>query len=251
MTCCTSCCSARPCVGCSSSRPGLAAVALPALAANVLAAREHTTDPHVTTSLRSSRFSSLRRRSVSARLLAALRAPRSRSRGRRSRVAANVAIGPWPGSVLGASDWDGRGTIDTSPEHVHALESAIALVPSARFGQPRRTVSGHISLHADTSFSAPLRRLGGLGRSGYVGPVDTRQVRRSAPTPWVWLRSGKGSKRARAGNRSTTSMGGPRLRAGRRNERRRSLFSTTARLVARAGSRQKSAPWEDRASGPR
>jgi uncharacterized membrane protein len=134
--------------------PGLAAVALPALAANVLAAREHTTDPHVhyisaiVPFLFAATAVGLARLSPSGR---------SRAIGVVATVclAATVAVGPWPGSLLGASDWDGRGTIDTSPKHVHALESAIALVPSDAAVSATNRLGSHLSARRRI-FSAPF-----------------------------------------------------------------------------------------------
>ena len=134
--------------------PGLAAVALPALAANVLAAREHTTDPHVhyISAIVPFLFA------ATAVGLARLSPPaRSRAIGVVATVclAATVAVGPWPGSLLGASDWDGRGTIDTSPKHVHALDSAVALVPSDASVSATNRLGSHLSARRRI-FSAPF-----------------------------------------------------------------------------------------------
>jgi len=134
--------------------PGLTAVVLPALAANVLAAREHTTDPHVhyiaaivpflfaATAVGLARLSPPARSRAVAVVLTVC-------------IAATVSVGPWPGSVLGASDWDGRGTIDTSPEHVHALDSAIALVPSDASVAATNRLGSHLSARRRI-FSAPF-----------------------------------------------------------------------------------------------
>jgi uncharacterized membrane protein len=107
--------------------PGLAAVALPALAANVLAAREHTTDPHVHYIAAIVPFLFAATAVGLARL-----SPPGRSRAIAVVVtvcvAATVAIGPWPGSVLGASNWDGRGAIGRLS--MCTRSGCVALVPS-------------------------------------------------------------------------------------------------------------------------
>ena len=247
MTCCTSILLGAPLCGLFLLAPGLAAVALPgARSQRPGCARAHDRPARALHPLRSSRFSSLRRRSGLGASLAPWALTRNRRRGDRVCVAATVAIGPWPGSVLRASNWDGRGTIDTSPEHVHALESAIALVPShasVAATEPSRVTS----LCTPTHLQRPLRRLGGVGRSGMSDPwTPDNSGGRSDPEDL--LRSGNGWKRAELGI-GLRRRSGSSCSSGRRDERRRSCSRRREGLVARAGDRETRA-WEI-GSGPR
>ena len=108
----TWCSSRRRWRGCSLA-PGLALVALPQLSANVLADREHTTDPHVHYVAAIVPFLFAAVAVGLARLSPAGRA-RAVALALTLSVAATIAIGPWPRSLLGASDWDTLGTLDTS-----------------------------------------------------------------------------------------------------------------------------------------
>lgn len=141
--------------------PGIALVALPQLAANVLADREHTTDPHVhyvaaivpflfaAVAIGLARLSPVgRARAVAVALTAS--------------IAATIAVGPWPRSLLGASNWDTLGTLDTSPRHVAALEQAVSLVPDAAAVSSTNRVGSHLSARRYI-YSAPV-----LGRADWV-----------------------------------------------------------------------------------
>ena len=152
---------AVPLAGLFVLAPGLALVALPQLAANLLAGREHVTDPHVhyVAGIVPFLFA------ASAIGLARL-SPTSRTRAvvvaLTISVAATVALGPWPRTVLGASDWDTLGTLDTSPEHVAALEEAVALVPADAAVSSTNRLGSHLSDRRYV-YSAPL-----LGRAEWV-----------------------------------------------------------------------------------
>jgi uncharacterized membrane protein len=114
-----------PLAGAFLLAPAVAALALPQFGLNLLADVPGTTDPHehysaailpflfAATALGVGRLAP--RRQERAALMVATVA-----------VAAAITIGPWPGSLLGTARWD---PLDTSPEHLLALERAVALVP--------------------------------------------------------------------------------------------------------------------------
>jgi uncharacterized membrane protein len=141
--------------------PGLALVALPQLAANLLAGREHVTDPHVhyvagiLPFLFAATAVGLGRLSHSSRVKAVTFALTLS-------VAFSIALGPWPRSVLGASAWDTLGTLDTSAEHVGALERAVALVPDGAAVSTTNRLGSHLSDRRYV-YSAPV-----LGRAEWV-----------------------------------------------------------------------------------
>jgi uncharacterized membrane protein len=141
--------------------PGLAAVALPQLAANLLASRRHTTDPHVhyvagilpflfaATAIGLARFSLPGRvRGASLVLTVSL--------------AAAIALGPWPGTLLGAPNWDTQGTLDTTPGHVRALDRAVALVPEAASVSTTNRLGSHLAARR-YFYSAPV-----VGRAEWI-----------------------------------------------------------------------------------
>ena len=141
--------------------PGLAAVALPQLAANLLAGRTHTPTRTRTTWRGSCRscgpllllvsHASLRRTGVGRRWSFVLLS-----------LAATVAVGPWPKTLLGAETWDSLGTLDTSRDHVRALERAVALVPDDSPVSATNRVGSHLAARR-YAYSAPV-----LGRADWV-----------------------------------------------------------------------------------
>src|SRR5262249_30014366 len=152
---------AAPLGGAFLLAPGLAAVALPQLAANMLADRQHTVDPHVHYVSGALPF-----------LFAAIGIGLGRLAPiRRDRVAAAVAcvslvfavaIGPWPRTLLGADDWDSLGHLDTSPAHVRVLERAVALVPDDAAVSATNRVGSHLAERRYFA-AAPV-----LGRANWV-----------------------------------------------------------------------------------
>jgi uncharacterized membrane protein len=145
-----------PLAGASLLAPGMAAVALPALAANMLADRQHTVDPHV-------HYVG----GVIPFLFAAIAIGLDRLSGAwRANGAAlvltlafvfSMAVGPWPGTLLGAENWDNDDTLDTSPAHVRALDRAVALVPSGAPVSATNRVGSHL---ADRRYTYPVPLLG-------------------------------------------------------------------------------------------
>ena len=141
--------------------PGLAAVALPQLAVNLLAARQHTTDPHVhyVAGILPFLF-------VAAAVGLGRLAPRAQTRvaGLVLTIAASsaIAVGPWPGTLLGAANWDSLGTLDTSPAHVRALEKAVALVPDDAALSSTNRVGSQLAAR-ERLYSVPQ-----LGRANWV-----------------------------------------------------------------------------------
>lgn len=124
--------------------PGLALVALPQLAANTLADREHTTDPHVhyVAAIVPFLFAAL---AVGLARLSPAGRTRAVAVALTLSVAATVAIGPWPRSILGTSDWDTLGTLDRTAAHVRALDHAVDLVPAGAPVSVTNRVGSHLS----------------------------------------------------------------------------------------------------------
>jgi uncharacterized membrane protein len=145
-----------PVAGASLFAPGMAAVALPQLVANMLADRQHTVDPHV-------HYVG----GVLPFLFAAIALGLARfSRGWRDNAAALVltlslafaiAVGPWPGTVLGAGNWDNADTLDTSAAHLRALSRAVALVPEGAPVSATNRAGSHL---AARRYSYPVPLLG-------------------------------------------------------------------------------------------
>ena len=141
--------------------PGMAAVALPQLAANLLASRQHTTDPHVhyVAGVLPFFFAAV------ALGLGRL-SPVGRVRGAvlvlTLSLVTTIAVGPWPGSLLGAPNWDTLGTLDTTPRHVRALERAVSLVPGSVPLSATNRVGSHLA-ERRYFYSAPV-----LGRAEWI-----------------------------------------------------------------------------------
>ena len=122
--------------------PGLALVALPQLAANLLAGREHVTDPHVGLTWPGSFPSSSRPlRSASGGCLtpAASRPSQSPSRCRRRSA---LHWGRGRDQVPGASDWDTLGTLDTSADRIGAPQQMRLGLRGRRGGRQHHQPSG-------------------------------------------------------------------------------------------------------------
>ena len=148
--------------------PGLALVALPQLAANLLAGREHVTDPHVhyVAGILPFLFAAA---AVGLGRLSVLRPHQGRHVALTLSAAFSIALGPWPRSVLGASDWDTLGTLDTSAEHVGALEHAVGLVPDGAAVSVTNRLGSHLSDRRYV-YSAPV-----LGQADWV-VLDTKDT---------------------------------------------------------------------------
>jgi len=115
-----------PVAGAFLLAPGLAAVALPQVAVNLLAIPGGNTDPHehYVNAILPFLFAAI------AMGVGRLRAPRRDQAAGLVlglSLAATAAVGPWPATVLGASRWDPLGI--PNDEHIRALEGAIERVP--------------------------------------------------------------------------------------------------------------------------
>jgi hypothetical protein len=74
-------------------------------------------------------------------------------------VAPTVAVGPWPGTLLGASTW---GPLSSSAEHVETLEQALDLVPDDAAVSATNRVGSHLSARR-YFYSVPV-----LGRASWI-----------------------------------------------------------------------------------
>ena len=74
-------------------------------------------------------------------------------------VAPAIAVGPWPGTLLGASAW---GPLSTSPEHVETLERAVDLVPDDAAVSATNRVGSHLA-ERRYFYSVPV-----LGRATWI-----------------------------------------------------------------------------------
>jgi uncharacterized membrane protein len=138
--------------------PGLAAAALPQMAVNLLAIPGGNTDPHehYISGILPFIFGAL------AVGLGRLAPPlRSRAAGMFLvlSLAASVALGPWPGTLLGASRWD---PLSITDEHVRVLEQAVAIVPDDAPVSATNRVGSHLSARR-YFYSVPV-----LGRSEWI-----------------------------------------------------------------------------------
>jgi len=137
--------------------PGMAAVALPQLSANVLAGIDWTTDPH-------SHYIA----GIVPFLFAAIcLGLASRPPERRMRLAllvltvslaSSVMAGPWPGAVGVPASY----RTQPSPEHLSALRAAVALVPDDAPVTATSTVGGRLSARRYI-YTVPV-----LGRAEWV-----------------------------------------------------------------------------------
>jgi uncharacterized membrane protein len=121
--------------------PLLAAVALPQFAVNLLADDPGTTDPHehyvaaVLPFLFAAAAIGLARLSESGRLRAVLVVLTVS-------VTASLAVGPWPGTLLGAPGWD---PLPSSRSHLRALEHAVSLVPDGAPVTSTNRIGAHLA----------------------------------------------------------------------------------------------------------
>jgi uncharacterized membrane protein len=121
--------------------PGLAAVALPQLAANHLADWSSTTDPHAhyVAGILPFFFAAI---AVGLGRLS----PTGRLRGAvlvlTLSLAATTMVGPWPWAVGGAPSFY---RLDTPPEHVAAVRKAVALVPDDAPVSATNRAGSHLS----------------------------------------------------------------------------------------------------------
>ena len=149
---------AAPLAGLFLLAPAIAALALPQVALNVMAGVPGTTDPHEHYSYAVLPFLFLalivglgRRSPRTAELGASVAATVA--------IAAAVAVGPWPGALLGADEWD---AYDTSPEGVRVLERAVALIPPDAAVSATNRVGSHLA-ERRYYYSVPA-----LGRATWV-----------------------------------------------------------------------------------
>jgi hypothetical protein len=77
-------------------------------------------------------------------------------------LAATIAVGPWPVAVLGASNWDNLGTLDTAPRHIRALQRAVALVPDDAPVSATNRAGAHLSARRYV-YSVPV-----VGRAEWI-----------------------------------------------------------------------------------
>ena len=121
--------------------PGLAAVALPQLSANLLADWSSSTDPRahyvaaVVPFLLAAVALGLARLSPTGRLRGAILVLTLS-------VVSSVMVGPWPGAIAGTPDFY---RTDTSPRFLGALERAVTLVPEDAPVSATNRVASHLS----------------------------------------------------------------------------------------------------------
>lgn len=121
--------------------PGLAAVALPQLAANHLADLSSATDPHAHYVAGILPF-------FFAAIAVGLgrRSPTARTRGAllvlTLSLAATIMVGPWPGAVGGAPSFY---RLDTPREHIAAVRQAVAFVPDDAPVSSTNRAGSHLS----------------------------------------------------------------------------------------------------------
>jgi hypothetical protein len=121
--------------------PGLAAVALPQLAANALAGFSATSDP------RAHYVAAIIPFLIAATVIGLARlSPTGRMRGAILTVTlcvvSSVMVGPWPGAIAGAPDFY---RTDTSPEFLGALRHAVDLVPEDAPVASTNRLGSHLS----------------------------------------------------------------------------------------------------------
>jgi hypothetical protein len=138
--------------------PGLAAVALPQLAANLLAGFSATTDP------RAHYVAAIIPFLIAATVIGLARlSPTGRMRGAILTltlcVVSSVMVGPWPGAVSGAPDFY---RTDSSPEFLGALRHAVDLVPDDAPVASTNRLGSHLSAREYVA-SVPV-----LGRAEWV-----------------------------------------------------------------------------------
>jgi uncharacterized membrane protein len=138
--------------------PGLAAVALPQLSANVLADWSSATDP------RAHYVAAVLPFLLGAVALGLARlSPTGRIRGAvlvlTLSVVSSVMVGPWPGAIAGTPDFYRR---DTSAQFLGALEQAVTLVPEDAPVSATNRIASHLSTRRYV-YDAPV-----LGRSEWV-----------------------------------------------------------------------------------
>jgi uncharacterized membrane protein len=147
-----------PLAGAFLLSPGLAAVALPQLAVNLLADDPGTTDPHehyvaaVVPFLFAAIAIGLGRLAESNRMRVALLVLVLS-------IAPAIAVGPWPGTLLGASTW---GPLPTSPVHVETLKRAVDLVPDDAAVSGTNRAGSHLA-ERRYFYSVPV-----LGRATWI-----------------------------------------------------------------------------------
>ena len=147
-----------PVAGAFLLAPALAAVALPVLAFNLLAIPGGNTDPH------EHYISGLLPFLFGAVAMGIGRlAPAWRLRGAgvvlALSLAATVALGPWPRTLLGAAGWD---PLSIDRGHVGVLERAVALVPDDAPVSATNRVGSHLSARR-YFYSVPV-----LGRAEWI-----------------------------------------------------------------------------------
>jgi uncharacterized membrane protein len=138
--------------------PGLAAVALPQLAANHLADLSSTTDPHAhyVAGILPFFFAAI---AVGLGRLS----PSGRVRGAvlvlTLSLAATIMVGPWPRALAGAPSFY---RLDTPSEHIAAVRGAVALVPEDAPVSSTNRAGSHLAARRYL-YSVPV-----LGRAGWI-----------------------------------------------------------------------------------
>jgi uncharacterized membrane protein len=131
---------AAPLAGAFLLAPALAAVALPQLAVNVLADISSTIDPHehYVAGILPFLFAAI---AVGLGRLS----PSGRGRGAvlvlTLSLATTAAVGPWPGTLLGAPNWD---PLPSTSVHIRAVDRAVALVPAGAPVSATNRVGSHL-----------------------------------------------------------------------------------------------------------
>jgi len=138
--------------------PGLAAVSLPQLAANLLANFNATTDPHAhyvagilpflfaAIAVGLARFTQLGRVRGAVLVLT-------------MSLAATVVVGPWPGALGGTPNWY---RVNTSQEAVAVRRAAVALVPDGAAVSSTNGFGSHLSARRFV-YSVPM-----VGRAEWI-----------------------------------------------------------------------------------
>ena len=132
---------AAPVAGAFMLAPALALAAFPQVLVNLVANEPGPTNPHehYVAGILPFIFAAI------AVGLARL-SPQGRGRGAVlvlvTSVAATIAIGPWPRTLLGAAGW---GPLPTTPEYVRTLDRAVALVPEDAPVSATNRVGSHLS----------------------------------------------------------------------------------------------------------
>jgi uncharacterized membrane protein len=148
---------AVPLAGAFLLAPGLAAVALPQLLANVLAGIDWTTDPHAhyVAGIIPFLFAAI---AFGIGRLSVVRATRVAVLVLTLTAAAAIA-GPWPGGIARTPSWEGS---DAAPEALAARRAAVSLVPPGAAVSTTNRVGSYLSARRYL-YSVPV-----IGRADWI-----------------------------------------------------------------------------------